>query len=108
MQIQSQYSYSSSARKSLQQVFRSIISNEAYTKKGLSDEYKRNSPEGKYFSTKQIPRGKIQKRAQVVEEDIKEVIGLGKENDEATVVLETKQTKKADRRYQDLDCWNLL
>ena len=29
----------------------------------------------------------------MVEEDIKEVIGSGKENDEVTVVLETKQTK---------------
>ena len=92
MQIQSQYSYSSSARKILQQVVQSI-SNEAYTKKGLSDEYKETLQKANTSRRSKYREGRSTKRAQVVEEDIKEVIGLGKENDEATVVLETEQTK---------------
>ena len=39
----------------------------------------------------------------------KEVIRSGKENDEVTVVLETKtKNYRAIVAYQDLDCWNLL
>ena len=98
MQIQIQYSYSSSASKSLQQVCQSI-SNEAYTTKGLSSEDKETlqktntSRQGNTYR-----EGRSTKRAQWKEEDNKEVIGSGKDNDEVTVVLETTQNKNYSKK----------
>ena len=106
MQIQSQYSYSSSARKSLQQVCQSI-SNEAYTTKGLLDEYKETLQKTDTSRRENTEEEEVQEDSPSGgRNESKEVLRLGKENDEVTVVLETTQTKKQIVAYQDLDCWN--
>ena len=70
----------------------------------------------KKLSRRQILLDKANTEKEEVQEDSpsgkrnesKEVLRLGKEYDEVTVVLETEQTKKQIVAYQDLDCWNLL
>ena len=78
--------------------FRSIISNEAYTKKGLQDEDKETLQKTNTSRRSKYREGRSTKLAQWKEEESKEVIGSGKENDEVTVVLETKQTKNYSKK----------